>query len=40
MSILVDYEREIGHPDADADAKRVAQIAATLNPNTPPNNER
>ncbi len=31
MSILVDFEREIGHPDAEADAARVAKIAAKLN---------
>ncbi len=30
MSVLVAYEREIGHPEAEADAKRVAQIQARL----------
>ena len=32
MQICVDYEREIGHPDADADAARVAQLRAKLRP--------
>jgi len=26
MQILVDYEREISHPDAEKDAKRLAQV--------------
>jgi hypothetical protein len=30
MSALVAYEREIGHPDAEADAERVARIQARL----------
>lgn len=30
MSLLVAYEREIGHPDADAHAERVSQIQARL----------
>lgn len=30
MSVLVDYEREIGHPDAQADAERVEQIRARI----------
>jgi tetratricopeptide (TPR) repeat protein len=30
MSICVAYEREIGHPHAEADAERVAQIAARI----------
>ena len=28
MSVCVDYEREIGHPDADKDAERVEGIRA------------
>jgi hypothetical protein len=34
MSVLVAYEREIGHPDAEADAERVAQIQARLEDQT------
>jgi hypothetical protein len=30
MSICVAYEREIGHPHAEADAERVAEIAARI----------
>jgi hypothetical protein len=30
MSVRVEYEREIGHPDAEADAERVAKIQARL----------
>ena len=30
MSILVAYEHEIGHPDAEADAQRVETIRARL----------
>ncbi len=30
MSVCVAYEREIGHPDAEGDAERVAQIQAGL----------
>jgi hypothetical protein len=30
MSVLVEYERKIGHPDAEADAGRVAEIQAKL----------
>ena len=30
MSVLVEYEREIGHPDAEAHAERVARIQAML----------
>ena len=30
MSVLVDYEREIGHRDAETHAERVAQIQARL----------
>jgi hypothetical protein len=30
MAICIAYEREIGHPDADADAQRLAQIQARL----------
>jgi hypothetical protein len=30
MSVRVAYEREIGHPDADADAECVARIRARL----------
>lgn len=26
MQVLVDYEREIGHPDAEADAARVQEV--------------
>jgi tetratricopeptide (TPR) repeat protein len=32
MSVRVAYEREIGHPDAEADAERVAQIQARIEP--------
>jgi hypothetical protein len=28
MQVLVDYEQEIGHPDAAADAERVAALRA------------
>jgi hypothetical protein len=31
MSVRVAFEREIGHPDAEKDAQRVAQIQARLN---------
>jgi tetratricopeptide (TPR) repeat protein len=31
MSIYVEYEEEIGHPDAQADAQQVADIAARIN---------
>ena len=34
MSVCVAYEREIGHPDAEADAQGVAEIQARLE--TPP----
>jgi hypothetical protein len=30
MSVRVAYEREIGHPDAEAHAERVARIQASL----------
>jgi tetratricopeptide (TPR) repeat protein len=30
MSVFVAYEREIGHPNAEADAERVAHIQARL----------
>ncbi len=30
MSVCVSYEREIGHPDAEADAERVARIRARV----------
>jgi hypothetical protein len=30
MSICVAYEREIGHPDAEQHAQRIAQIQARL----------
>jgi len=30
MQICVDYEREIGHPDAEADAARVGEIRARI----------
>ena len=30
MSVLVAYEREIGHPDADPHAERVDQIRRRL----------
>jgi hypothetical protein len=30
MSVLVAYEREIGAPDAEADAERVAQITEKI----------
>jgi len=30
MEVCVAYEREIGHPDAEADAQQVAQIRARL----------
>ena len=30
MSVCVDYEREIGHPDAEADAKQVEEIKARM----------
>jgi tetratricopeptide (TPR) repeat protein len=30
MQVCVDYEREIGHPDAEADAARVEEIRARL----------
>jgi hypothetical protein len=30
MSVCVAYEHEIGHPDAEADAERVAEIQARL----------
>ena len=30
MSVCVAFEREIGHPDAEADAERVAGIQAKL----------
>jgi hypothetical protein len=30
MSLCVAYEREIGHPDAEADAEQVAQTAARI----------
>ncbi|MCB9101441.1 MAG: tetratricopeptide repeat protein [Anaerolineales bacterium] len=30
MSVCVDYEREIGHPDAEADAERVERIKARM----------
>jgi hypothetical protein len=28
MQVLVDYEQEIGHPDAEADAARVQELRA------------
>ncbi|MCP4698708.1 MAG: tetratricopeptide repeat protein [Gammaproteobacteria bacterium] len=30
MSVRVEFERELGHPDAEADAKRVAEIKAKI----------
>jgi len=30
MSVRVAYEREIGHPDAEAHARRVAEIRARM----------
>jgi tetratricopeptide (TPR) repeat protein len=30
MSVCVAYERDIGHPDAEADAQRVAEIEARI----------
>lgn len=30
MSVLVDCERKIGHPDTEADAERLAWIQAKL----------
>jgi hypothetical protein len=30
MSVLVAYEREIGHPDTEADAQRVTRIQERL----------
>ena len=32
MEVCVAYERELGHPDAEADAHRVDQIRARLRP--------
>ena len=30
MQVCVDYEREIGHPDAEKDAARVAELRRQL----------
>jgi len=30
MRVRVDYEREIGHPDAEKDAARVAALRARI----------
>ena len=35
MQVCVDYEEEIGHPDAAADAQRVAELRQRAAPSEP-----